>query len=69
MLEGRNAIQRDLDRFQQWAHVKLKLNKAKSKVLHLGQGKPWYQYRLGDEWIESNPVEEDLVDWWVTNRT
>ncbi|KAK4831700.1 hypothetical protein QYF61_018752 [Mycteria americana] len=30
------------------------------KVLHLGRSKPWYQYRLGDEGIESSPAEKDL---------
>ncbi|KAK4830931.1 hypothetical protein QYF61_014304 [Mycteria americana] len=34
--------------------------RAKFKVLHLGWSNPPYQYRLGDERIESNPVEKDL---------
>jgi len=37
-----------------------KFNKAKCKVLHMGQGKPEYQYRLGDEWIESSSAEDIL---------
>lgn len=39
-LEGRNAIQRDLDRLERWDHVNF--NKAKCKVLH----NPKQKYRL-----------------------
>jgi len=60
-LEGRDTVQRDLDRLERWAHVNImKLHKVKCKALHINQGNPKHKYRLGREWIKSSPEEQDL---------
>ena len=53
ILEGRDTIQRYLDRLKRWAHVNLmKFNKAKCKILHLVGGNLKHRDRLDGEWLE-----------------
>lgn len=58
--EGRDAIQGDLDKPENWAHENItKFSKCKCKELHLDWSNSKCEYRLG-EVVQSSPEEKDL---------
>lgn len=60
-LKVRKVLKRYLDQLEDWAVTKwMKFNNFKYQTQHLGQGNPGYMNILGDERLESIPMERNL---------
>ena len=58
--KSRKALQRDPDKLKGWAITNhMKFNKSKCWILHLEWGIPSYTDRVGDNRLESSPMERD----------
>uniref|UniRef100_A0A8C3H5J2 Protocadherin-16 n=1 Tax=Chrysemys picta bellii TaxID=8478 RepID=A0A8C3H5J2_CHRPI len=60
-LENRVIIQKDLDKLEKWSEVnRMKFNKDKCKVLHLGRNNQFHTYRMGRDCLGRSMAERDL---------
>ena len=70
MLEGRDAIQRDLDRLERWVCVNfMKFSRAKCKVLHMGLGNSKHKYRLAKNGLRAGLRRRTWGCWLMRSST
>jgi len=67
-VEGREALQRDLDRLESWKITNhMTFNKSKCRILLPEWGSPGYVYKMGNERLERRPAERNLGVWVMAN--
>ncbi|CAM5077495.1 unnamed protein product [Natator depressus] len=60
-LEDRIKIQNDLGKMEKWSEVnRMKFNKEKCKVPHLGRNNQLHTYKMGNDCLGSSTAERDL---------
>lgn len=54
-------MQLDLNRMEDWTHAnKMKFNRDKCKVLHLGSKNQLYKYQMSETWVGNATYEKGL---------
>ncbi|KAF7252760.1 RNA-directed DNA polymerase from mobile element jockey [Varanus komodoensis] len=60
-LEDRMKIQGDFDKLEHWAESnRMRFNKDKCQVLHLGKRNQRHRYKMGNMWLNRTEKEKDL---------
>jgi len=69
LLEGREALKRNLGRLDRWAKTNcMRFNKAKCRFLHLGHNNSMQSCRLEEEWLKCCLAEKDIFGVLVDSR-
>ena len=60
-IQDRNNLQDDLDKLDEWSRRwKLKFNREKCKVMHIGRRNPCYDYTMNNTILSTTSLEKDL---------